>query len=113
MESFLQLFFQVLHDTRTTIIVKYVDTHPRVYILRNSNPDMNILKWRQYLLCDLLNLFHYRIHVYPEGKHSNQIKYAEDFNMRVQDFLMADEELSGTNLRDDEEDIKLAKANFF
>ncbi|XP_037971973.2 valacyclovir hydrolase [Plutella xylostella] len=54
-----------------------------------------------------------RIHVYPEGKHSNQIKYAEDFNMRVQDFLMADEELSGTNLRDDEEDIKLAKANFF
>ncbi|XP_048484583.1 valacyclovir hydrolase isoform X1 [Plutella xylostella] len=61
-----------------------------------------------------------RIHIYPEGKHNLQNKYPEDFNVRVQDFLKADEELSGITLttsqflRDDEEDNnKIANANFF
>ncbi|XP_023944371.2 valacyclovir hydrolase [Bicyclus anynana] len=29
-----------------------------------------------------------RIHLYPEGKHTIHLKYAEDFNKRVQEFLL-------------------------
>ncbi|XP_072949927.1 valacyclovir hydrolase [Epargyreus clarus] len=29
-----------------------------------------------------------RIHLYPEGKHNIHIRYAEDFNKKVQDFLL-------------------------
>ncbi|XP_041968722.1 valacyclovir hydrolase [Aricia agestis] len=29
-----------------------------------------------------------RIHLYPDGKHNIHIKYAQDFNKRVQDFLL-------------------------
>lgn len=34
----------------------------------------------------LLNI--YRVHVYPEGKHNIHIRYADDFNRRVQEFLL-------------------------
>ncbi|KAM3959760.1 valacyclovir hydrolase [Aphomia sociella] len=29
-----------------------------------------------------------RLHLYPEGKHNIHLKYAEDFNKRVQDFIL-------------------------
>ncbi|KAG6445029.1 hypothetical protein O3G_MSEX003669 [Manduca sexta] len=29
-----------------------------------------------------------RIHLYPEGKHNIHLRYAEDFNKRVQEFLL-------------------------
>ncbi|CAB3222341.1 unnamed protein product [Arctia plantaginis] len=64
-------------------------------LLKNIKCPTLILYGQKDSLVDSVHVSHLhtniegsRIHLYPEGKHHIHLKYAEDFNKRVEDFLL-------------------------
>ncbi|KAJ8719180.1 hypothetical protein PYW07_016736 [Mythimna separata] len=76
-------------------IVKTKDGNICSELLKHIKCPTYILYGQQDPLVDSVHVSHLhthidgsRIHLYPEGKHHIHLKYAEDFNQRVQEFLL-------------------------